>query len=120
MIKRLDELVNDYFLTEPDLSRFAVENLSKFLADNGVFALPCKVGTPVYFLCEIKMFKGSDGGFTTDYGINIRRLSDICISGFRIVYKAGLERFFEEDIGRTVFFTLEDAEKALAEREDKR
>lgn len=86
------------------------EVIADYLLDNGVIVPPCKVGDTVYSIVE---------------GIN-----NIVFVGDVYEYTVGREHFVfrstrkgyltlaftELDIGKTVFLTSEEAEKALAER----
>lgn len=73
---------------------------ANFLADhllaNGVIVPPCKVGDTVYQICN--------GG----------RIYESTIKG--VIYDTSGIAFDERAIGKNVFLTREDAEKALAEK----
>lgn len=92
------------------------EKLADHLLAEGVIVPPCRVGTPLYVLYEIRTGFGFE---KIEYGINIRRLSDVVVKQYRPIYLAGEKRFDEEDIGVTVFYTLEEAQQALVEAEKK-
>ena len=81
-----------------------IERLADHLLANGVIVLPCKVGDWVYMLrngeihrnhiCQVHISQTYAQTFFSCYG----------------------EKFGVEQIGKTVFLTKEEAEKALAER----
>ena len=85
------------------------EAIADHLLANGVIVPPCKVGDAVYSIVE---------------GINLIFVGEVYeyVVGrghfvFRSTRKGYLTlAFTEEDIGKTVFLTKEEAEKALAER----
>ena len=78
--------------------------LADYLLANGVIVLPCKVGDTVYHVFPKK-------GIQTNTVRQIR----IGSCGKNIFDFYGL--FEPSDFGKTVFLTLEEAEKALKERE---
>ena len=83
------------------------EVIADHLLANGVIVLPCKVGDWVYMLrngeihrnhiCQVHISQTYAQTFFSCYG----------------------EKFGVEQIGKTVFLTKEEAEKALAERSNK-
>lgn len=91
--------------------------IADYLISNGASLLPCDIGDRVYFIkcffdyakqpmcgtvCMIKTFTGK-GSWT-----------------FGAIINETIERHFVScDIGKTVFLTREEAEKALKERENK-
>ena len=83
--------------------------VAEYLTANGVIVPPCKVGDTVYSIVEgiDQIFVGEVyEGFFGRYGI-----------AFRSTRKGYLAlSFTEKDIGKTVFLSREDAEKALKER----
>lgn len=77
--------------------------------ENGMIViLPCKVGDIVYIIFDQKIYKGKCDGFEYD-----RLMSNWFIN----IKTPDLGKTFEifEDIGKTIFFTKEEAEKALGE-----
>ncbi len=92
-----------------------VEHLADYLLEHGVIVLPCKVGDTVYSYDE-------DLYALLDYRINQITLSDgnptlysgVCFN--EDVLLSDID-FVESDIGKTVFLTREEAERALKERE---
>ena len=71
------------------------EVVADYLLDNGVIVPPCKVGDKVY---------QTDG--TRIYESEVRK----------IIYDTGHIAFDEDAIGKSVFLSRDEAEKALAER----
>ena len=89
--------------------------LADYLLEHGVTVFPCKVGDTVYSYDE-------DLYALLDYRINQITLSDgnptlysgVCFN--EDVLLSDID-FVESDIGKTVFLTREEAERALKERE---
>ena len=72
-----------------------------------VIVLPCKVGDTVYFALLGRI-------------IEKQVFSIVSFSNSTRIYCGGTSEYFRpEDIGKTVFLTREEAEKALAEMEEK-
>lgn len=97
-------------------SKGKAECIADYLLANGVIQLPCKVGDTVYFdavgyhdSAEIDGIHIDENGIAFswaqyDIGVDITELWD---EG----------EFTIEEIGKTVFLSREEAEKALKERE---
>ena len=85
------------------------EHTADFLLENSVIAPPCKVGDTVYSIVEgIEL-------------IFVGEVYECCVGRYGIVFRSTRKgylvlAFTEEDIGKTVFLSREEAEKALAER----
>jgi hypothetical protein len=98
--KSIDEYVADYFLSE------------------GVIVPPCKVGDKAYHLTGIDTRKELDLTDIFEGKVcSISKQED----GLWIFcrYNNGLTYWYKEsDIGRKLFFTREQAEKAIAERRE--
>ena len=103
--ERLIDLMIDAKRTEPETGSFT-DYLADYLLEHGVIVPPCKVGDSVY--------RPSD----------CLGVVQFVIISFNI-YES--EMFFTDDseniiylpdIGKTVFLTREEAERALKERED--
>lgn len=105
-LEDLEEILGD----EYDLNRLA--ELVKADKEGRCVTLPCKIGDKVYFIrshfnkyCEIPLEANV-------HRIIIEKAETI----FKTVTKGGLDRnFYQRDIGKTVFLTYEQAEKALKE-----
>ena len=118
MRERLIELLRDTFnYTKGVCIDFdeAVEINADYLLENGVVVLPCKVGDVVYvvkpYFSSIQEYQVRGyhlGEFPTLNG-HKRKSYLICY------HKASsaLKHLPIDEIGKTVFFTREDAEKAL-------
>ena len=96
------------------------EGIAKYLLANGVIAPPCKVGDVVYMpwqynevqsIACLKVTTMSNIlGFGWSFGTDFSTDDEV----YAEKYKYG--RFEFTDIGKIVFLTREEAEKALAER----
>ena len=72
-----------------------VEHLTDYLLEHGVIVLPCKVGDTIYQTDGVRIYKS--------------RVK-------QIIYDTDNIAFDERAIGKTVFLTREEAEKALKEQ----
>ncbi len=95
------------------------EMAADHLLANGVIVPPCKVGDTVY-ICTCFGF------WYTKPEINKceMQIKSIRVTESRMIFEAehgkdNVDYFELKDIGKTVFLTREEAEKALAEREGK-
>lgn len=79
--------------------------VSEYLTANGVIVPPCKVGQTVWFIRSEKIIETKVDKIVLKYGGLYLLLS--CNSIYETTCRS---------IGKTVFLTREDAEKALAER----
>ena len=89
MRNKLDEIINKWDKSEP---------LVDYLLKNGVIVPPCKIGDKVY---------QTDGVYIYESTIN------------KVIYDAPNIAFDETAIGKSLFLTKEEAEKALKESETK-
>ena len=103
----------DGYKGAPDFAKFFVDRL----LDNGVIAPPCRVGQTVYRV----MCRGMRDFFIREETVWIVDMH--ATAGLEIITKSvegkGLTYFPKiciENLGKTVFLTREEAEKALAER----
>ncbi len=113
---KLMELIDAFReLDEPNDGRTYTEHLADHLLAGGVIVLPCKVGATVFVTdiivgsiveCEVVVFEVDEDGVG---GMEYRVPEEIP----NITSIATLTT----EIGKTVFLTREEAEKALAERE---
>lgn len=92
--ERLIKLINEAKRTYPETGSFT-DYLADYIIEHGVIVLPCKVGKILYCESAIK-------GYIT------------------YLVAPDLEWIFEnrENFGKEIFFTREEAEKALKEREE--
>lgn len=81
-----------------------ISNLADHLLANGVVALPVNIGETVYYIfCDSSILE-----------LKVASIEIAPIETFRIVFGCyGGVGFYERDIGKTVFFTREEAERAL-------
>ena len=112
MRDRLIELLNTTIY--PRVGADPVEVVADFLLDNGVIVPPCKVGDTVYFVeldedCKCYVDKGRV--YAISQNENTLWLSVRYLSGLRYDHTSN-------DFGKTVFLTIEEAEKALKEKGD--
>lgn len=85
---------------------YCAEYLAEYLIENGVIAPTCKVGDTVYSFIQ---------GIPVIYEGHVY---EIIYNGHVCVYRGTRKGYFtqafsEDDIGKTVFFTREEAEQAL-------
>lgn len=91
-------------------------NIADYLISNGVIVPPCKVGTTLYFLYNSpyadkpdltpRIYKTTNWYFEVDKTGIVINTSDI----------HSFNKEYDYHLGKTVFLTREEAEKALAER----
>lgn len=99
--------VLDCFESRPKKAQ-AAEIIADHLLHNGVIVPPCKVGDTVYTYGARRVKKWK----ITFYGINLRGEHKMIVVDDG--YKNMLE-FWNYDIGKNLFLTREEAEKALKE-----
>ena len=112
--ERLIDLMIEAKKTEPETGSFT-EYLAEYLLEHGVIVPPCKVGDRVYEVTGRKT--------VSVYKVRAIRVElfslfiewDI-VEGFVWQSLSGINA---DDIGKTVFLTREEAERALKEREQK-
>lgn len=119
---RLIELIvtaeNEVFRAFPYTnSTKRIEMVADYLLENGVIVPPVYVGGTVY---EIRRKAVSPSGRETNCGICTISFLKHCINIGSELYVKG-KPYVKSDfyrLGKTVFLTREEAEKALKERED--
>lgn len=101
------------------LDRCQIEAIADYLLSNGVIVPPCKMGDTVYVLTS-----DSITGFEKSRvkRMLLKNLQDgttikIIIPCVCDDWGGAVREFYPEDFGKTVFFTEEEAEQALKERE---
>lgn len=102
-------------IPDNDCAKRDSEALTDYLLDNGVIVPPCKVGNKVWMTLEL--LKGGEEI------IESRCVKITIISDRQIVYSMHINEraigntleFYNDDFGKTVFLTQEEAEKALKE-----
>lgn len=117
MRNRLIELIvdaeNEIFHEKPfftDTER--IMKVADHLLANGIIAPPCKVGQTVYYPYYNRVLGVPDEMIVET--MKVRKYKD---SNFVFECKCGFI-FLDTDLGKTVFLTRDDAEKALAERSE--
>lgn len=95
----------------PKIGADPTDVVADYLIDNGVRLLPCKAGDTIYYLnlrsLIIRELKVYEITITTPNNAMLLNLSDGYLHG-------------ASDFGISLFYTREEAEKALAEREVKK
>jgi hypothetical protein len=86
----------------------AVERLAQHLLANGVIAPPCKVGDTVWCILP----NDYDEAYIAEKFVTAILMRDI-----GLIIRCGFLHFKELEIGKDLFFTREEAEKELSERE---
>lgn len=100
LVELLREAENKYL----NLLEFEKSILARYLLENGVVVLRCKVGDTVYRIDDKQVFDWWE-------------VEHIEIYADETVYIDDSDNTFtDDDIGKTVFLTKEEAEQALAER----
>ena len=98
--ERLIELIGKSSMWNLQSQPLLIEQIADSLLANGVIVPPCKVGDVVYDIHYGKVFGGK---------VRMLNMFDDC---FTFVASGG--RYYEDDdIGKTVFLTKEEAEQAL-------
>lgn len=112
--ERLIELLNEAQLNCDD--NYGMTNtaqMADYLLDNGVIVPPVKAGDTIYEIHERKKGREWVKIISERY---VERV-EICASGCMIARCGTTISVFLSGIGKTVFLTREEAEKALKERE---
>ena len=102
MRDRLIELLKDS--PHLDTTYCTFESAAEWLIENGVIVPPCKVGDTLYYI--------PFGSHITKWGIR-----SIEIMQAEMVFHCGNIFFLNDDFGKTVFLTKEEAEAKLKESE---
>lgn len=123
--ERLVELMRKGYETVP-IGGFVYEGIADYLLSNGVIVPPCKVGGTLWVLWSLtkaqkkEVYPVEAYAFRYDDKKNNMR---VCVEGrFKIdEYGGNYTHFYRatfpwESVGKTVFLTQKEAEKALAKR----
>lgn len=107
--------------TKDELCRLEQPDLVKLIDEGRLVYLPCKVGDTVYSLLSPPHYKR---GLIYEYivvFIGINDSKDMGYGLFNVKSAKGdwMYPFNFSDIGKTVFLTLEDAEQALSELQER-
>ena len=105
MRERLIELIQT---SVGGCARHCAEVIADYLLENGVVVPPCKVGTRVYSIALGKVYEWDICSYTVDLeGISFINLA--FMEGNNLYSNT----YSIEDIGKTVFLSREEAERAL-------
>lgn len=113
MRDRLIELIysaNKKFTDENIADEEVVKILADYLIENGAIIPPCNVGDDIWI---VKCYEGKPLGIVKDKV----QMIGITSRGFHIKARNHHDHNKMYMLGKTVFLTREDAEKALRERE---
>lgn len=112
-----DRLINLIQNAVSGCARNWAEVIADHLLDNGVIVPPCKVGNYIYYPWH----------YDDNSGVAILEVDKIVIKGETLVFILDPESdmpmpcwFSMDDFGKTVFFTRDEAERALRESEVKK
>ena len=97
----------------PLISKPIAKTLADDLIKNGVIVPPCKVGDTVYEIA----FPYRNGGREKVIKQRVVHSIEICNDRFITLRCGRTITLFASNIGETVFFTREEARKALEERD---
>ena len=121
MRERLTELVFDGYLASKRDGNFCAD-IADYLLANGVIVPPVKVGQTVY----VNGFGVAEphcvASVQANIGISgfVRWRIEAWLKGeFLVSRDSGFDFWLEDEFGKTVFLTKEEAERALAERREK-
>lgn len=95
------------------MCRREAETIADYLLESGVIVLPVKAGDTIYEIHERR--KGNE--WVKIISERFVHGVEVCM-GCMIIRCGSTISVFLSDIGKTVFLTREEAEKALKERED--
>ena len=105
--ERLIELLQSAQQENLNLLNFEIDILADYLLANGVILPPCKVGQEVYF---INTFFSLVDDPLKEKVCGMKTYSD----DMKFTFVTASQRCFNEDnLGKTVFLTKEEAERAL-------
>lgn len=118
MRERLIELIQD---SVSGCARNWAEVIADYLLTNGVIVPPCKVGDEVHYIIDgkiqaLRVDYGTFGEIDLTMSARCKDEADMCEAGCWWDGKTCGIGFGYSHIGKTVFLTREEAEKALAER----
>ena len=109
LIKLIREAMKNHEITIENYVIPTPDYISDYLLKNGVVVLPCKVGTPLYFLSgdleKCKIIESSSWLYIVD-SLGLITIEETL---YELCYKYDYDYVF----GVTVFSTYEEAEKAL-------
>lgn len=110
--ERLITLMQEVSQSKSDYAgNIGLGQIADYLLANGVIVPPCKVGDTVYMVFNNEIIE-----------LTVISLSYMLLTSFKqfnaltMNYRGAVLSYEIKDIGKTVFLTLEEAEKALSER----
>lgn len=113
LLKQANTLYLDYLERMDQKGLIDTEGRAEYIADyliaNNIILPPCKVGDTVYKCHTVNLKPNGE--------ITKRTIKQITFSAFTVTDDGASGWFDIDDIGKTVFLTREDAEKALRERD---
>ena len=101
-------------MTNQELMQLPHSEMIKLIDKGRLIYLPCKVGNKIYSLLSPPHFKR---GLIYEYKVVFIGIDDSKDINVKSVKGDWMYQFNFSDIGKTVFLTREEAEKALKERE---
>lgn len=99
MRKRLIEFIKESLIKHIGKSCLLAENIADDLLANGVVVPPCKIADRIYQIDGIRIYTSS--------------IHEITYTASKTIYVTESIVFDESAIGKSVFLTKEDAERAL-------
>lgn len=106
MKERLAELLGHMEMQYCDYHSITKENVAQYLIQKGVIVLQCKVGDTVYQTDGVRIYDLE----VFDVSLNLKN--------YKPYYDTESIGFDADAIGKSIFLTREEAEKALAERSE--
>ena len=105
---RLKKLLNEAFIKSDDnFGMPSIRQVTDYLVENGVIALPCKVGDQVFVVYGYEIQHASV------YSMKIESEDDHFVFIIKCMVSQRGARFEKFIFGQTAFLTLEEAEKEL-------
>lgn len=119
MRERLIELLFTFYDEIETITEEDIENIADYLLENGVVVLPCKVGDTVYIVDRISDSVVSGMITHFEYNLYTTPREWITVVSNELWYgKTKIRNRIDLLIGKTVFLTREDAEKALRKEDE--
>lgn len=110
LIELISDMENKLLRSYPyTTDEYRIASIADHLIENGAIIPPCKVGDTVYKCHTVNLKPTGE--------ITKRTIKQITFSAFTVTDDGASGWFDIDDIGKTVFLTREDAEKALRERD---
>lgn len=97
-----------------NLNRCQIEAIANYLLENGVVVLPCKVGQKVWML----MLWSKSPAEIIEGKVSMLQQKADGTWKIRITRRSSVEDITPDEIGKTVFLTREEAERALRKEDE--